>query len=181
MSLLGILAATAAATAPPSPALTNSIGMGFVLVQPGSMQVGVFQPRCPDPNAKTIYPPQRMTPEAQWNDADRQRCEQMVKRDSSAGFPVTLPKAFYVGRYEVTQGEWRKVMGTNPSTFQGAKAEGDSDRRPVDSVGWADAQAFVARLNALEHTRSYRLATEFEWEYACRAGGPAHPGRRMQS
>ncbi|OJU10152.1 MAG: hypothetical protein BGN86_06155 [Caulobacterales bacterium 68-7] len=63
-------------------------------------------------------------------------------------------------------------MGNNPSVFQGDKADGDSSKRPVDSVSWADANRFVAKLNQLEGTKAYRLPSEFEWEYACRAGGP---------
>ena len=75
-----------------------------------------------------------------------------------------------MGKTEVTQAQWMKVMGTNPSVFQGDKVKDDADLHPVDSVTWADAQAFVKKLNALEKTKAYRLPTEFEWEYAARAG-----------
>ncbi|HVZ23729.1 MAG TPA: SUMF1/EgtB/PvdO family nonheme iron enzyme, partial [Vicinamibacterales bacterium] len=86
------------------------------------------------------------------------------------GFTATIDKPFYIGRYEVTQGEWKKVMGRNPSVFQGDKVADDGDRHPVDSVSWDDAQAFVKKLNQMEHTKAYRLPTELEWEWASRAG-----------
>jgi formylglycine-generating enzyme required for sulfatase activity len=75
---------------------------------------------------------------------------------------VTLTKAFYIGVYEVTQEEWEKVMGSNPSSFKGPK-------NPVNSVSWDDAQEFVRKLSEKENL-PYRLPTEAEWEYACRAG-----------
>ena len=75
---------------------------------------------------------------------------------------VTISKPFYLGRYEVTQAEWRRVTGKSPSRFSG-------DRRPVERVSWNDIQPF------LEAT-GLRLPTEAEWEYACRAGttGPRY-------
>ena len=98
------------------------------------------------------------------------RIEAAAKADSSPGFRVTIDRPYYIGKYEVTQAQWRRVMGNNPSTFQGAKVQGSSDDYPVESVTWDDAQAFVRRLNAMEKTMRYRLPTEFEWEYAARAG-----------
>lgn len=71
---------------------------------------------------------------------------------------------FYLGTYEVTQGEWRKVMGINPALFSNC-----GDDCPVDQVSWSDAMEFIYRLNQLTG-RSYRLPTEAEWEYACRGG-----------
>src|SRR4029453_13895341 len=82
---------------------------------------------------------------------------------------------YYIGKYEVTQGEWMTVMGANPSVFQGPRLRGDAARHPVDSVTWDDAQRFVQRLNQREQTTAYRLPTEFEWEYAARAGASADP------
>jgi formylglycine-generating enzyme required for sulfatase activity len=71
--------------------------------------------------------------------------------------------AFFIGRYEVTQKQWVKIMGDNPSKFQG-------ENRPVDRVSWLDAQAFIDKLNEREGTNLYRLTREAEWEYAARAG-----------
>jgi len=83
---------------------------------------------------------------------------------------VEIPQDFYLGVYEVTQEEWEKVMGTNPSTF---KAVAGQKRFPVENVSWEEAQAFVKRVNerVKEAGWEYRLPTEEEWEYACR-GGP---------
>lgn len=72
----------------------------------------------------------------------------------------------YMGRYEVTQGQWRAVMGENPSHFTG------SDSLPVEQVTWADAQRFVTLLSQLTGLL-FRLPTEAEWEYAARGGNRA--------
>ena len=76
---------------------------------------------------------------------------------------VSLTKPFYMGKYEVTQEQWESVMGNNPSSFfRGPKL-------PVTSVSWKDCQEFIKKLNA-KTNRGYRLPTEAEWEYSCRAG-----------
>ena len=69
-----------------------------------------------------------------------------------------------MGKYEVTQGQWVKVMGNNPSSFKG------DDRLPVEQVSWNDAQGFITKLNTLNDGYRYRLPTEAEWEYAARGG-----------
>jgi formylglycine-generating enzyme required for sulfatase activity len=71
---------------------------------------------------------------------------------------------FWLGKTEVTQGQWQKVMGNNPSNFKKAADY------PVEGVNWNDAQEFIRRLNAQSGV-IFRLPTEAEWEYACRAGG----------
>lgn len=76
---------------------------------------------------------------------------------------VRISRDFYLGQYEVTQGQWAAVMGNNPSRFQG-------EEKPVESVSWEDIQDFIQRLNAKEGASLYRLPTEAEWEYAARAG-----------
>ena len=75
---------------------------------------------------------------------------------------VTLTKPFYLGKYEVTQEQWEAVMGDNPSQAKGAKL-------PVELVSWDDCQEFIKKLNA-KANEGYKLPTEAEWEYACRAG-----------
>ncbi len=69
---------------------------------------------------------------------------------------------FFMGKYEVTQGQWEAVMGNNPSNFKGAK-------RPVEEVSWAQAVEFCRKLSQ-KTGKTYRLPSEAEWEYACRAG-----------
>ncbi|MFP6763043.1 MAG: formylglycine-generating enzyme family protein, partial [Planctomycetaceae bacterium] len=80
---------------------------------------------------------------------------------------VTLTKPFELGVYEVTQEQYEKVMGTNPSRFKGSQ-------NPVDWVNWDDAVEFCRRLSELPEESAtgyvYQLPTEAEWEYACRAG-----------
>ena len=94
-----------------------------------------------------------------------------TQADRSDGYPVTLKKPYLIGKTEVTQAQWKAVMGTNPSLFQADRVT-NPDNHPVEGVTWQDTQAFVKALNAKEKTTTYRLPTEFEWEYACRAGGP---------
>ena len=72
---------------------------------------------------------------------------------------------FAMGKTPVTQAQWKAVMGNNPSNFQGAGCE----QCPVESVSWDDVQEYISKLNALTGQR-YRLPSEAEWEYACRAG-----------
>ena len=76
---------------------------------------------------------------------------------------VTISEVFFMGKYEVTQAQWQKVMGNNPSNFKG-------DNLPVETVSWDDAIAFLAKLNAQNDGYTYRLPSEAEWEYAARAG-----------
>jgi len=78
---------------------------------------------------------------------------------------VNLTKPFYLQTTEVTQEQWQTLMGKNPSAN---KRCGESC--PVEQVSWEDAQEFVQKLNQKEGTDKYRLPTEAEWEYACRAG-----------
>ncbi len=113
--------------------------------------------------------------------AEYKRAEDMAKADYRPGFTVKIDRPYYIGKYEVTQAQWKKVMGTNASFFQGARVTNDADKRPVENVTWDDAQAFIKKLNALEKTKAYRLPTEFEWEYAARAGGDADaPGAQFR-
>jgi len=88
---------------------------------------------------------------------------------------VEITHDFYLGKYEVTQEEWQKVMGNNPSDFKSVPGVSMADvkRFPVEQVSWEDAQKFLKALNEkLKETGwVYRLPKEVEWEYACR-GGP---------
>lgn len=81
---------------------------------------------------------------------------------------VVLTRPYYIGVSEVTNAQWRQVMGNVPGKWK-------EDALPVEGISWAEAEAFCRRLSALpaekEMGRVYRLPTEAEWEYACRAGG----------
>jgi formylglycine-generating enzyme required for sulfatase activity len=100
------------------------------------------------------------------DEADRHDDEGPVHR-------VRISRPFLMGKYEVTQAQWEKVMGKNPSHFQG-------QNNPVEQVSWEDCQEFIRKLNERDRNTSLRgakfaLPTEAQWEYACRAGS----GRRF--
>ncbi len=77
---------------------------------------------------------------------------------------VTITRAFALGKTEVTQAQWRAIMGNNPSEYQAC-----GDNCPVEKVNWHDAQEYLRKLSAMTG-KQYRLPSEAEWEYACRAG-----------
>lgn len=111
----------------------NSIGIEFVKIPAGEFMMG-----SPD------------------NEMYREKDEGPVHK-------VTIKEPFYLGKFEVTQEQWQKVMENNPSGFK-------SENLPVEGVSWDDAEEFVKRLNGMEGNDKYRLPSEAEWEYACRAG-----------
>jgi formylglycine-generating enzyme required for sulfatase activity len=124
--------------------VTNSIGMKFVLIPKGTFSMGAPESEKWHNGVETLH-------------------------------DVTLTKDFYLAIHEVTQGQYEKVMGTNPSHFRsGVIRESDSSVHPVERVSYENAVEFCKRLSDLsaEQTagRQYRLPTEAEWEYACRAG-----------
>ena len=125
------------------PKITNIIGMKLVLIPKGTFMMG---------SPKT----------------EKGRVQDETQHQ------VTISKDYYLGVTEVTQEQYEKVMGTNPSNFQGNKIEGSSSNHPVDRVSWEDAVEFCKKLSELPEEkgagRVYRLPTEAEWEYACRAG-----------
>ncbi len=92
--------------------------------------------------------------------------EEIGRKSDETQHEVTISKSYYLGVYEVTQEQYEKVMGSNPSTFKGAK-------NPVETVTWDDAVSFCKKLSDMSEEkakeREYRLPTESEWEYACRA------------
>jgi formylglycine-generating enzyme required for sulfatase activity len=114
--------------------LTNSIGIEFVFIPPGTFSMGT-------------------------SDDDSERYDYEIMHT------VTLSKGFLMATTPVTQSQWQKVMGKNPSYF---KENGNNC--PVEQVSWEDAQQFIAKLNEMEQTNTYCLPTEAQWEYACRAG-----------
>jgi formylglycine-generating enzyme required for sulfatase activity len=78
---------------------------------------------------------------------------------------VFITQAFHMQKTEVTQGQWKAVMGSNPSYDPGC-----GDTCPVEQVSWNDIQTFLSVLNTIDPGKNYRLPTEAEWEYAARAG-----------
>jgi len=116
------------------PSVTNSIGMTFVYIKPGTFMMG-------------------------------SPLSELGRESNETQHQVTLTKGFYIQRTEVTQGQWRAVMGNNPSSNSNC-----GDECPVEMVQWNNVQEFILRLNQKEGGESYRLPTEAEWEYACRAG-----------
>jgi formylglycine-generating enzyme required for sulfatase activity len=86
------------------------------------------------------------------------------RHDDEKQHMVRISKPFFLQATEVSQGQWKKVIGGNPSYFKHWL-----DNRPVENVSWNDAQEFIGKLNQMEGVNRYRLPTEAEWEYACRA------------
>jgi formylglycine-generating enzyme required for sulfatase activity len=136
-------------TPPPaeSKTITNTIGMKLVLIPAGEFLMG--------------------SPDSDKDALDREKPQHRVQ----------IARPFYLGATEVTQGQYRAVTGENPSSFKG------SDDLPVEQVSWNDAIAFCNKLSEREGLKpyylgggaqsggeGYRLPTEAEWEYACRAG-----------
>ena len=91
--------------------------------------------------------------------------DEPFRRDDEVPHRVRISRPFLMSQTEVTQRQWMAVMGNNPSTFQAAGLDA-----PVESVTWNEVQEFLRRLNARNGGARFRLPTEAEWEYACRAG-----------
>ena len=102
--------------------------------------------------------------------------EEKVRQNHETQHKVTLTKGFYMGVYTVTHEQWKNVMGNNPSFFKGEK------NLPVENLSWEDCQEFIKKLGEKDK-KEYRLPTEAEWEYACRAGTttPFHFGETIST
>jgi formylglycine-generating enzyme required for sulfatase activity len=103
-------------------------------------------------------------------------------KDESPQHQVNVP-AFAMGKFAVTQEQYQQVMGKNPANFKGNGSTSLTNQRPVEQVSWNDAVEFCNKLNQISQKtgRKYRLPSEAEWEYACRAGTttPFHFGETM--
>ena len=126
-------------------AITSTNPLGFIWIPPGTFTMGT----------PTGEGPAKESPETS----------------------VTLTKGFFMGKYEVTQGEYLSVVSNNPSAFSLTNGHADYLSRPVETVSWFEATNYCAALTQREHIAGrlqtnwvYRLPTEAEWEYACRAG-----------
>jgi formylglycine-generating enzyme required for sulfatase activity len=117
----------------------------------------VFQD-CPDCPRMVVIPAGEFTMGSPASEAGRDA-------DEGPQRTVRITRPIAMGRTEVTQGEWRALMGNNPSRFPNC-----GDDCPVENVNWNDAREFARRLSEKSGKR-YRLPSEAEWEYACRAGG----------
>jgi len=119
------------------------------------------------PTNLVFIPPGTFRMGSPTNEVDREPFPGIVEGPQTA---VTISKGFWMGKYLVTQGEYLAVMGSNPSAFKG------DPNRPVESVSWFNATNYCGKLTQSERTAGristnsvYRLPTEAEWEYACRA------------
>jgi formylglycine-generating enzyme required for sulfatase activity len=151
--------------------VTNTIGMQFVLIEQGTVVIGDFRPPYPIPADTVKSVPHDymmwMGEGRGYNEEEYARAKEMALQDSREGFAVRIEQPYYMGTTEVTQGQWKRVMGYNPSQF---KEVTRADSLPVENVSWKEAQKFIKRLNRLEKHNRYRLPSEFEWEHAARAG-----------
>ncbi|MFN6399168.1 MAG: formylglycine-generating enzyme family protein [Planctomycetota bacterium] len=123
--------------------ITNSIGMKLVLIPKGTFMMG--------------------SPESEEG-----------HQENESQHEVTISKDYYLGAFEVTQTQYQTVTGNNPSCYQGALVGNQNADLPVENVSWDDAVEFCKKLSDLPEEkkagRVYRLPTEAQWEYACRAG-----------
>ena len=92
------------------------------------------------------------------------RGEEEVSKAELVALYVTL-QSYQIGKFEVTQKQWRNIMNSKPSHFN------DCDQCPVENVSWNEVQEFINRLNNKYPNANFRLPTEAEWEYAARGGG----------
>jgi len=150
---------------PPAKKVTNSLGMTLVRIEPGSFLMGSSKAQID--HLMREFPDSKR----EWFDDEQPRHE------------VKITRLFWLGAHQVTQDQYQAVMGNNPSHFK------RSDDLPVESVSWLDAVAFCNRLSERERRtpfyringtevtilggNGYRLPTEAEWEYACRASSSA--------
>ncbi len=142
---------------------TNSIGMKLVLIPPGEFDMGSPKERIEELKAHT----------------DNESFKGMLSGEEPQ-HRVRITRPFYLGMYDVTQEEYERVVGSNPSDFSAAgkardKVAGqDTQRFPVENVSWDDAVEFCRKLAKMPEEkaagRQYRLPSEAHWEYACRAG-----------
>ena len=136
---------------------TNSLGMEFILIPTGEFMMGaVYKISSIGEN------------HLKWNGKNWVRTtlpDIIVSQDQKPQHKVKITKPFYIGKYPVTQEEWRRVMGINPSSF---KNPGKS--APVECITWNDCLDFIERLNRREG-KTYKLPKEAEWEYAAKSGG----------
>jgi len=144
--------------------IINSSGMKFKRILPGSFYLGTFSPTVStvgffsnqaEPVQDTIY----------------EYAKDLAKKSFLPGIEVKITDEFYIGVYEVSQMEWKRVMNKNPSVFNEAYLSKITNDHPVESVSWKDCKKFISHLNKKDRGKfKYRLPTEIEWEFAARSG-----------
>ena len=141
--IFGMMQLDSLLLAQPPKELTNSIGIKLVLISKGTFMMG--------------------SPESEEG-----------RRENETQHEVTISNDYYLGAYEVTQTQYQTVIGNNPSCYQGALVGNQNADLPVENVSLDDAVEFCKKLSELPEEkkagRVYRLPTEAQWEYACRAG-----------
>ena len=141
--IFGMMQLDSLLLAQPLKELTNSIGIKLVLISKGTFMMG--------------------SPESEEG-----------RRENETQHEVTISNDYYLGAYEVTQTQYQTVIGNNPSCYQGALVGNQNADLPVENVSLDDAVEFCKKLTELPEEkkagRVYRLPTEAQWEYACRAG-----------
>lgn len=147
--------------------ITNTVGMTFVLISAGTFQMGSSQ-RVADEAYHAV------TSTSVFRDVPKEWFDREVPQHA-----VRISKAFYLSKYEVTQAEWEKLMGTRP--WAGIPNVRIGGTYPACMICWDEAVSFCWWLTQRERasghlspTEEYRLPTEAEWEYACRAGTTSH-------
>jgi formylglycine-generating enzyme required for sulfatase activity len=133
------------AVQPDTERITNDLGMTFVRIAAGEFWMGTSE--------EVIEALIKRYPNyGGWLESEKPRHR------------VTISQPFYLGIHPVTQAQWEAVMGSNPSRFEG------KPDHPVETVSWEEVQQFLRRLNERQDGNLYRLPSEAQWEYACRAG-----------
>ena len=165
---------------------TNSIGMKFVLIPPGEFMMGGTASDLEEALKEVVENKNGLYRGKRWQDSIKSETPQ---------HKVILTQPVYLGIHEVTQKEYEEVMGKNPSYFAKTGllpevvekvADADTAQHPVEGVSWIDASEFCAKLSQKEELKpfgfragdtisplngsGYRLPTEAEWEFTCRAG-----------
>lgn len=173
--LLATISDRTNAQIPATKDLSNSIGMKFRSIPAGEFLMGATPDEIAERRDQLVK-----RSDGNENGDEIHREEIVLVKSEGPQHRVTISKDFRLGTYEVTQHEFITVMGFNPSSHSATGSRKtwftglDTKHHPVDQVSWHDAVEFCRQLSSLETEvaagRSYRLPTEAEWEYACRAG-----------
>ena len=144
--------------------IENSIGMKFKRIPAGRFYIGTFSPTV---SAVGFFSNQTEP----LHDSIYENAKVLALRSSMPGFEIKIQDPYYIGVYEVSQLEWKKIINKNPSVFDEAYMQKNTDDYPVEHVSWKDCKKFITKMNKKDKGKfKYRLPTESEWEYAARGG-----------